>query len=116
MSSTTRRGSSRRGPVTRRRTCGRPSSAAQQVSAAAQTLTWTASDSTTGYTSAPTTAVAGPATVVFENSANTGNTTGMPHTLTFDTTTDGFNHDVNLNILANPFDSSNGRHEAQITL
>src|SRR5437660_720910 len=90
-----------------------PSSAAP---AAVQTLTWTASDRTDGYTSAPTQATAGPATVVFENSANTGNTTGMPHTLTFDTTTAGFNHDVDLNILANPFDSSNGRHEASITL
>ena len=36
------------------------------------------------------------------NSASTGNTTGMPHTLTFDTSTDGYNHDVDLNILAGP--------------
>jgi uncharacterized cupredoxin-like copper-binding protein len=92
-----------------------PSSAAP-VAAAVQTLTWTASDRTDGYTSAPTQATAGAAHVVFENSMNTGNTTGMPHTLTFDTTTPGFNHDVNLNILANPFDSNGGRHEADITL
>jgi hypothetical protein len=89
-----------------------PSSAAPAV---AQVLTWTAGDSITGYASVPASAVAGPATVVFENSAATGNTTGMPHTLTFDTTTPGFNHDVTLNILASPFDSGNGHHEAQAT-
>src|SRR2546423_342415 len=89
-----------------------PSSAAPAVT---QVLTWTAGDSITGYASVPSGAVAGPATVVFENSTATGNTTGMPHTLTFDTTTPGFNHDVTLNILASPFDSSNGHHEAQAT-
>lgn len=83
--------------------------------AAAQVLTWTAGDSITGYLSVPSGAVVGPATVVFENSAATGNTTGMPHTLTFDTTTPGFNHDVSLNILASPFDAGNGHHEAQAT-
>ncbi|MFC3537403.1 OmpL47-type beta-barrel domain-containing protein [Couchioplanes caeruleus subsp. azureus] len=40
----------------------------------------------------------------------------MPHTLTFDTTTPGYNHDVTLNILAGPFDTNNGRHEATVTL
>ncbi|HET9138330.1 chitobiase/beta-hexosaminidase C-terminal domain-containing protein [Actinophytocola sp.] len=83
---------------------------------AAQILTWTANDSTTQYASTPATAVAGPTTIVFENSAATGNTTGMPHTLTFDTSTPGYNHDVSLNILANPFDANGGRHEAQVTL
>ncbi|MDI6104198.1 plastocyanin/azurin family copper-binding protein [Actinoplanes sp. NEAU-A12] len=84
--------------------------------AAAQTLTWTADDDITAYRSAPATAVAGATTVVFENSAATGNTTGMPHTLTFDTTTAGYNHDVTLNILASPFDVNDGRHEATVTL
>ncbi len=84
--------------------------------AAAQVLTWTADDDITRYRSAPTQAVAGATTIVFENSAATGNTTGMPHTLTFDTTTEGYNHDVNLNILASPFDPNNGRHEVTVTL
>ncbi|SNY69449.1 Ig-like domain (group 3) [Paractinoplanes atraurantiacus] len=84
--------------------------------AAAQTLTWTAGDSITAYRSAPAQAAAGQTTIVFENSAATGNTTGMPHTLTFDTSTEGYNHDVTLNILANPFDAENGRHEATVTL
>jgi plastocyanin len=83
---------------------------------AAQTLTWTADDDITRYKSIPASATAGSTTIVFENSAATGNTTGMPHTLTFDTTTDGYNHDVNLNILASPFDVNNGRHQATVTL
>jgi plastocyanin len=83
---------------------------------AAQVLTWTADDDVTRYKSAPATAVAGETTIVFENSAATGNTTGMPHTLTFDTSTAGYNHDVTLNILANPFDANNGRHQATVTL
>ena len=77
---------------------------------AAQTLTWTAGDPIDHYLSAPAEAAAGATTIVFENSAATGNTTGMPHTLTFDTSTPGYNSDVNLNILANPFDADNGRH------
>ncbi|WP_438827927.1 plastocyanin/azurin family copper-binding protein, partial [Streptomyces tropicalis] len=81
-----------------------------------QVLTWTAGDGYMGYTSAPTTAVAGPATIVFENSAATGNTTGMPHTLTFDTSNPDYNTDVDLNIQASPSDSSGGRHTAQVTL
>ncbi|MFE7890069.1 OmpL47-type beta-barrel domain-containing protein [Streptomyces sp. NPDC057412] len=84
--------------------------------AAAQVLTWTAGDDITQYVSAPTTAVAGPATIVFENSAATGNTTGMPHTLTFDTSDVEFNDDVQLNILANPNDDQGGRHTAEVTL
>ncbi|MEV6601115.1 copper-binding protein [Actinoplanes sp. NPDC051346] len=84
--------------------------------AAAAVLTWTADDDITRYKSAPAQAVAGATTIVFENSAATGNTTGMPHTLTFDTTTTGYNHDVTLNILAGPFDTNNGRHEATVTL
>jgi len=81
-----------------------------------QTLTWTANDSVTAYASAPASAVPGETTIVFENSEATGNTTGMSHTLTFDTSAPGYNHDVTLNILANPFDAGNGRHEAVVTL
>lgn len=88
----------------------------QASAAAAQTLTWTAGDDITRYTSAPTTAVAGTATIVFENSKDTGNTTGMPHTLTFVTSDPEFNDDVELNILANPNDDMGGRHTAEVTL
>ncbi|WP_406310883.1 DUF1080 domain-containing protein [Streptomyces thermoviolaceus] len=83
---------------------------------AAQVLTWTAGDDITQYTSAPATAVAGEATIVFENSEATGNTTGMPHTLTFVTSDPEYNNDVQLNILANPYDDQGGRHTAQVTL
>ncbi|MFF4962404.1 OmpL47-type beta-barrel domain-containing protein, partial [Streptomyces sp. NPDC001222] len=86
------------------------------ATAATQVLTWTAGDGYMGYTSAPTTAVAGPATIVFENSAATGNTTGMPHTLTFDTSNPDYNTDVSLNVQASPSDSSGGRHTAEVTL
>ncbi|MFF0793012.1 OmpL47-type beta-barrel domain-containing protein, partial [Streptomyces spiralis] len=91
-------------------------SRADDATAATQVLTWTAGDGYMGYTSAPTTAVAGPATIVFENSAATGNTTGMPHTLTFDTSNSDYNTDVSLNIQASPSDSSGGRHTAEVTL
>ncbi|TDD70779.1 hypothetical protein E1262_08380 [Jiangella aurantiaca] len=84
--------------------------------AAAQTLTWTANNSVTAYASAPATAVAGPTTIVFENSVATGNTSGMPHTLTFDTSDPQYNQDVNLDITANPFDANGGRHQAEVTL
>ncbi|MEV5436962.1 family 16 glycoside hydrolase [Streptomyces sp. NPDC052682] len=86
------------------------------AAAAAQVLTWTAGDDITTYTSAPATAVAGAATIVFENSAATGNTTGMPHTLTFVTSDPEYNDDVQLNILANPNDDQGGRHTAEVTL
>jgi hypothetical protein len=86
------------------------------VAAPVQTLTWTGNNSTTEYASAPTGALPGETTIVFENSEATGNTTGMSHTLTFDTSTPGYNHDVSLNVLANPFDPQNGRHEAVVTL
>jgi hypothetical protein len=92
------------------------SGAAAPQQLAAQVLTWTASDSFTAYASAPTTAVAGPTTIVFENSAATGNTTGMQHTLTFDTGDPRYNRDVNLNILADPFDANQGRHTAEVVL
>ncbi|WP_199442115.1 OmpL47-type beta-barrel domain-containing protein [Umezawaea beigongshangensis] len=82
----------------------------------AQVLTWTADNDITRYKSAPTTATAGETTIVWENSEATGNTTGMPHTLTFDTSTPGYNHDVDLDVLANPFDVQNGRHEAVVAL
>ncbi|MFF3348394.1 OmpL47-type beta-barrel domain-containing protein [Streptomyces sp. NPDC002779] len=88
----------------------------EPAAAAAQVLTWTAGDDITKYTSAPTTAVAGAATIVFENSAATGNTTGMPHTLTFATSDPEFNSDVQLNILATPGDDKGGRHTAEVTL
>ncbi|MDP9793401.1 putative cupredoxin-like copper-binding protein [Catenuloplanes nepalensis] len=83
---------------------------------AAQTLTWTADGDVTRYKTAPATAAAGETTIVFENSVATGNNVGMPHTLTFDTSTPGYNHDVNLNILANPFDATGGLHTATVTL
>ncbi|WP_329125858.1 OmpL47-type beta-barrel domain-containing protein [Streptomyces sp. NBC_01465] len=87
-----------------------------QQAAAAQVLTWTAGDSITQYTTAPATAVAGLTTIVFENSAATGNTTGMPHTLTFDVSDPEYNNDVPLNILANPGDDQGGKHTAEVTL
>ncbi|MFF2851152.1 OmpL47-type beta-barrel domain-containing protein [Streptomyces sp. NPDC058001] len=83
---------------------------------AAQVLTWTAGDDITKYVSAPLTAVAGATTIVFENSAATGNTTGMPHTLTFDVSDPEYNNDVPLNILANPFDAEGGKHTAEVVL
>ncbi|MFE9708040.1 OmpL47-type beta-barrel domain-containing protein [Streptomyces sp. NPDC005930] len=94
---------------------GQPA-AAPAAAAADQVLTWTAGDDITKYTSAPETAVAGPATIVFENSEATGNTTGMPHTLTFMTSDPAYNQDVQLNILANPNDSEGGKHTAEVTL
>ncbi|MEW2313694.1 OmpL47-type beta-barrel domain-containing protein [Streptomyces bauhiniae] len=84
--------------------------------AAAQTLTWTASSRTDQYASFPTTAVAGAATLVFENSTATGNDIGMPHTLTFDVSDPEYNHDVPVNILANPGDDSGGKHTVDVTL
>ncbi|MGV9729083.1 OmpL47-type beta-barrel domain-containing protein [Streptomyces albogriseolus] len=89
---------------------------AEGARAAAQVLTWTADNDIDAYRSAPATAVAGPATIVFENSAATGNTTGMPHTLTFVTSDPEYNSDVQLNILANPSDAQGGRHTAEVTL
>jgi plastocyanin len=89
---------------------------AAPAAAAVQTLTWTADGDITRYKTAPTSAVAGETTIIWENSEATGNTIGMPHTLTFDTSTPGYNHDVTLNILASPFDANNGRHTATVTL
>ncbi|MFJ7105575.1 MULTISPECIES: OmpL47-type beta-barrel domain-containing protein [Streptomyces] len=89
---------------------------AEGARAAAQVLTWTADNDIDAYRSAPATAVAGPATIVFENSEATGNTTGMPHTLTFVTSDPEYNSDVQLNILANPSDAQGGRHTAEVTL
>jgi plastocyanin len=88
----------------------------QQAPAAEQLLRWTASDDITHYTSAPETAVAGPATIEFENSEATGNTTSMPHTLTFVTSDPDYNDDVNVNILANPSDAQGGKHSVEVTL
>ncbi|MGW7051437.1 OmpL47-type beta-barrel domain-containing protein [Streptomyces sp. NPDC054887] len=95
---------------------GREDDAAAPDDAAAQTLTWTAGDPIDRYPTFPRTAVAGETTIVFENSAATGNTTGMPHTLTFDVSDPEFNNDVQLNILANPSDAQGGRHTATVTL
>ncbi|MFF9220855.1 OmpL47-type beta-barrel domain-containing protein [Streptomyces viridosporus] len=95
---------------------GATSARASGAGAADQVLTWTAGNDIDQYLSAPATAVAGPATIVFENSAATGNTTGMPHTLTFMTSDPEFNSDVQLNILANPGDAQGGRHTAEVTL
>ncbi|MDN3297131.1 DUF1080 domain-containing protein [Streptomyces ficellus] len=92
---------------------GRPDNGA---AAAEQVLTWTAGDPIDRYLTFPTTAVAGPTTIVFENSAATGNTTGMPHTLTFDVSDPEYNNDVPLNILASPTDDRGGKHTAQVTL
>ncbi|MZD08872.1 DUF1080 domain-containing protein [Streptomyces sp. SID5785] len=94
---------------------GRPDDTAAPA-AAEQVLTWTAGDDITKYGSAPETAVAGKATIVFENSEATGNTTGMPHTLTFDVSDPEYNNDVPLNILANPNDDQGGKHSAEVTL
>ncbi|SCD55136.1 Copper binding protein, plastocyanin/azurin family, partial [Streptomyces sp. Termitarium-T10T-6] len=84
--------------------------------AADQVLTWTAGDPIDRYLTAPKTAVAGKATIVFENSTATGNTTSMPHTLTFSVSDPEFNNDVQLNILANPGDSEGGKHSVEVTL
>lgn len=93
-----------------------PSAEPAAAPAAAQVLTWTAGDDITKYASVPATAVAGATTIVFENSAATGNTMGMPHTLTFDVSDPEYNNDVPLNILANPNDDQGGRHTAEVTL
>ncbi|SCE93517.1 OmpL47-type beta-barrel domain-containing protein [Micromonospora mirobrigensis] len=90
--------------------------AASSTQVQAQVLTWTAGDNFTSYLSAPTTAVAGPATLVFENSRATGNTTGMQHTLTFETGDPRYNSDVDVNILADPTDANGGRWTVDVTL
>ncbi|MEV7867896.1 family 16 glycoside hydrolase [Streptomyces sp. NPDC088124] len=101
---------------------GQPSSGAgddrrpDASTAAAQVLTWTAGNAIDKYLSFPTTAVAGPTTIVFENSAATGNTLGMPHTLTFDVSDPEYNNDVPLNILANPTDANGGKYTTEVNL
>ncbi|MEV8231087.1 family 16 glycoside hydrolase [Streptomyces sp. NPDC079167] len=87
-----------------------------RAAAADQVLTWTAGDPIDHYLSAPETAVAGAATIVFENSEATGNTTSMPHTLTFSVSDPEYNSDVQVNILANPGDSAGGKHSVEVTL
>nr|WP_237505604.1 family 16 glycoside hydrolase [Streptomyces sp. SID8378] len=89
---------------------------APEAEAADQVLTWTAGDPIDRYLTAPETAVAGKATIVFENSTATGNTTSMPHTLTFSTSDPEYNQDVQLNILANPSDAEGGKHSVEVTL
>ncbi|MDW4897834.1 DUF1080 domain-containing protein [Streptomyces sp. CB04723] len=89
---------------------------APAAEAADQVLTWTAGDPIDHYLTAPETAVAGKATIVFENSTATGNTTSMPHTLTFSTSDPEYNDDVQLNILANPSDAEGGKHSVEVTL
>ncbi|MFI6638249.1 OmpL47-type beta-barrel domain-containing protein [Streptomyces sp. NPDC050504] len=83
---------------------------------AQQVLTWTAGDPIDRYLTFPTTATAGKTTIVFENSTATGNTTSMPHTLTFDVSDPEYNSDVRLNVLANPGDDQGGKHTAEVTL
>ncbi|MFE3739919.1 OmpL47-type beta-barrel domain-containing protein [Streptomyces sp. NPDC059134] len=89
---------------------------ARSGAAAAQVLTWTAGDPIDKYLSFPTTATAGPTTIAFENSTATGNTTGMPHTLTFDVSDSAYNNDVALNILANPGDANGGKYTTEVNL
>ncbi|WP_420167417.1 OmpL47-type beta-barrel domain-containing protein [Streptomyces violaceoruber] len=89
---------------------------APAAEAADQVLTWTAGDPIDHYLTAPETAVAGKTTIVFENSTATGNTTSMPHTLTFSTSDPEYNDDVQLNILANPSDAEGGKHSVEVTL
>lgn len=84
--------------------------------AAAQVLNWTAGNSTTEYLTFPTTAVAGPATIVFTNNTSTGNTTSMPHTVTFDTSNPEYNNDVTLNLMASPEDAQGGVQTAEVVL
>ncbi|WP_143230810.1 OmpL47-type beta-barrel domain-containing protein [Actinosynnema sp. ALI-1.44] len=91
-----------------------PASAPVQAQAQ-QVLRWTASQATDQYTSFPTTAVAGKATIQFENSKAT-QSIDMTHTLTFDRDTPGYNTDVRLNITANPEDEQQGKWEAEVTL
>ena len=86
------------------------------ASAQQQVLVWTAGDSLTEYVSAPETAKPGPATIVFENSTATGNTTGMTHSLTFDTSSPEHNNDVKVNIVASPYDANGGRYEVEVNL
>ncbi|MEO9322793.1 hypothetical protein ABFT23_04835 [Nocardioides sp. C4-1] len=93
-----------------------PSPSPARAERAAQTLTWTADNSTTRYKTAPTEAVAGPTTIVFENSTATGNTSGMQHTLTFDQGGGEYNDDVEVNILAYPSDENAGRWEVEVDL
>ncbi|MDT0269712.1 plastocyanin/azurin family copper-binding protein [Streptomyces sp. DSM 44915] len=102
-----------------------PTARAQQPAAATaadepapteQVLTWTADNDLDSYETQPVEAVAGPATLVFENSEATGNTTGMAHTLTFDVSNSEYNNDVRVNILANPNDANGGRHEVEVEL
>ncbi|MFE0230627.1 OmpL47-type beta-barrel domain-containing protein [[Kitasatospora] papulosa] len=88
----------------------------RSAAAADQVLNWTAGDPIDHYLTAPKTAGAGAATIVFENSTATGNTTGMPHTLTFSVSDPEFNDDVAVNILANPSDSEGGKHSVEVTL
>ncbi|WP_419994684.1 OmpL47-type beta-barrel domain-containing protein [Streptomyces boninensis] len=85
-------------------------------SEAAQVLNWTADNNMHQYKSQPSTAVAGATTIVFENSAATGNTTGMTHTLTFDTSTPGYNHDVAVNLTASPNDAQGGKWQVDVNL
>jgi hypothetical protein len=91
-----------------------PSSAAPQSVAADQVLTWIAGDSFEQYVSVPTQAVAGPATIRFENRSNPE--APMAHTLTFDRSTEGYNHDVDIDFFASPDDPNGGIYQADVTL
>nr|WP_052477744.1 hypothetical protein [Kibdelosporangium sp. MJ126-NF4]CEL13645.1 putative secreted glycosyl hydrolase [Kibdelosporangium sp. MJ126-NF4]CTQ99331.1 putative glycosyl hydrolase [Kibdelosporangium sp. MJ126-NF4] len=93
-----------------------PTPAAAPVQAQEQLLRWTADNSQERYKSAPTTAVAGAAIIEFENSFATGNDIYMTHTLTFDQDTPGYNHDVAVDITANPDDQQQGKWRVNVTL
>jgi hypothetical protein len=86
------------------------------ATAAAQVLNWTANGDTDKYPSGRAPGGAGATTIVFENSEATGNYSNMSHTLTFDTDTPGYNHDVSVDILASPYDTSNGKHQVDVVL
>src|SRR5699024_6736766 len=79
-----------------------------------QVLTWTAGNSVTEYLSAPETAEAGNATIVLSNPRWDGYPTDMPLTLASATATPGYNHDVDLNFTANPYDDTGGYYEAEV--
>ncbi|MCE7004198.1 hypothetical protein LWC34_15335 [Kibdelosporangium philippinense] len=91
-----------------------PSPAPVAAQAQEQVLEWTTDDDRTRYLTAPSGAVAGPAKFVFVNASPKSAT---PHTLTFDTDTPGYNHDVTTNVYLDPFDpEANGRWEGTVTL
>ncbi|SMC69518.1 cupredoxin domain-containing protein, partial [Kibdelosporangium aridum] len=90
-----------------------PAPTPQPVQAQEQVLKWVGGNVTDRYLEQPSTAVAGVTKIIF---SNTEQTSTITHTLTFDTETPGYNHDVDLNITANPGDPAGGYYEATVTL